>query len=120
MLDEAVALAGRWLEGVRDGPIPPTADVEQVKDALGRELPERGPDPVTVLRSLAEAAEPGLMRIHFRIPGSTDISYLVIDWSLFQFALAAGVAMLAAMTAAYLPARRAAKVEPVDVLRGGT
>lgn len=62
----------------------------------------------------------GLMRIHFRIPGSTDISYLVIDWSLFQFALAAGVAMLAAMTAAYLPARRAAKVEPVDVLRGGT
>jgi lipoprotein-releasing system permease protein len=62
----------------------------------------------------------GLMRIHFRIPGSTDDTYLAIDWSLFQFALAASVAMLAAMTAAYLPARRAAKVEPVDVLRGST
>ena len=55
-----------------------------------------------------------------QVPGSTDVNYLVIDWSAFQFALAAGVAMLAAMTAAYLPARRAAKVEPVDVLRGGT
>ena len=64
MLDEAVRLAGRWLEGVRDGPIPPTSDVEQVKDALGRDLPDRGPDPVTVLQNLARAAEPGLMRIH--------------------------------------------------------
>lgn len=63
-LDEAVALAGRWLDGVRDGTIPPTADIEQVKDALGRELAERGPDAVAVLRHLAEAAEPGLMRIH--------------------------------------------------------
>jgi lipoprotein-releasing system permease protein len=62
----------------------------------------------------------GLMRIHFRVPGSTDVNYLAIDWSPFQFVLAGGVAMLAAMIAAYLPARRAAKVEPVDVLRGGT
>jgi glutamate/tyrosine decarboxylase-like PLP-dependent enzyme len=64
VLDEAVVLAGRWLRGVRDGPIPPTAGVEQVKDALGRDLPDRGPDAVTVLRDLARAAEPGLMRIH--------------------------------------------------------
>jgi lipoprotein-releasing system permease protein len=62
----------------------------------------------------------GLARIHFRIPGSTDITYMAIDWSPLQFLLAGGVAMLAAMTAAFLPARRAAKVEPVDVLRGGT
>lgn len=62
----------------------------------------------------------GLMRIRFRFPGSTDVTYMAIDWSVLQFVLAGSVAMLAAMTAAYLPARRAAKVQPVDVLRGGT
>lgn len=62
----------------------------------------------------------GLARVHFRVPGSTDLTYLAIDWSAQQFLLAGGVAMLAAMTAAFLPAHRAAKVEPVDVLRGGT
>ncbi len=62
----------------------------------------------------------GLSRIHFRFPGGTDVTYIAIDWSMLQFAMAGGVAMLASMTAAYLPARRAAKVEPVDVLRGGT
>ena len=64
MLDEAVALAGRWLDGVREGSIPPSVEVETVKDALGRALPERGPEPAEVLRRLADAVEPGLMRMH--------------------------------------------------------
>lgn len=62
----------------------------------------------------------GLGRIHFRFPGSTDTSYLAMDWSPVQFALAASVALAAAMLAAFLPARRASRVEPVDVLRGAT
>ncbi|WP_434316793.1 pyridoxal phosphate-dependent decarboxylase family protein [Leifsonia sp. P73] len=64
VLGEAAVLAGRWLDGVRDGSIPPSADVEAVKDALGRRLPERGPAATEVLRQLAAAAEPGLMRMH--------------------------------------------------------
>ncbi|MDN4598547.1 pyridoxal phosphate-dependent decarboxylase family protein [Leifsonia virtsii] len=84
-LDEAVALAGRWLGDVRDGHIPPSADVEQVKDALGRELPERGPGAVEVLRHLAEAAEPGLMRIHSPrfhgwVMGGAQPVALAADW----------------------------------------
>ena len=64
VLGEAAVLAGRWLDGVRDGVIPPAADVEAVKDALGRQLPERGPAAVEVLTHLASAVEPGLMRMH--------------------------------------------------------
>ncbi|MEY9853790.1 glutamate/tyrosine decarboxylase-like PLP-dependent enzyme [Leifsonia sp. EB41] len=64
VLGEAAVLAGRWLDGVRDGTIPPTADVEAVKDALGRRLPERGPAATEVLRQLAAAVEPGLIRMH--------------------------------------------------------
>ncbi|WP_454110793.1 pyridoxal phosphate-dependent decarboxylase family protein [Leifsonia shinshuensis] len=64
VLGEAAALAGRWLDGVRDGAIPPTADVESVKDALGRRLPEHGPAATDVLTHLASAVEPGLIRMH--------------------------------------------------------
>jgi lipoprotein-releasing system permease protein len=60
-----------------------------------------------------------LGRLRFRLPGSTDITSLAIDWGWPQFTLAAGVAMAASVFAALLPARRAARVEPVDVLRGG-
>lgn len=84
-LDEARTLAGRWLDGVRDGPIPPTADIEHVKDALGRALPARGPEPVEVLRRLAAAAEPGLMRIHSPrfhgwVMGGAQPVALAADW----------------------------------------
>ncbi len=64
MLGEVAALAGEWLDGVRDGAIPPSADVEAVADALGRRLPERGSAAVEVLRRLNAAVAPGLMRMH--------------------------------------------------------
>lgn len=85
MLDEAVVLAGRWLDGTREGRIPPTVGIEQVKDALGRELPDRGPAPTDVLRRMAEAIEPGLMRIgsprfHGWVMGGTQPVALGADW----------------------------------------
>lgn len=85
MLDEAVALAGRWLDGTREGRIPPSAGVEQVKDALGRALPDRGPDAPEVLRNMAEAIEPGLMRIgsprfHGWVMGGVHPASLGADW----------------------------------------
>ncbi|WP_314149214.1 aminotransferase class V-fold PLP-dependent enzyme, partial [uncultured Leifsonia sp.] len=63
-LGVAAERAERWLDGVRDGRIPPSADIDAVLDALGRRLPDRGPDPAEVLRRLAAAVEPGLMRMH--------------------------------------------------------
>ncbi|WP_348786924.1 aminotransferase class V-fold PLP-dependent enzyme [Leifsonia sp. NPDC080035] len=85
VLGEAAGLAERWLDGVRDGSIPPSADIEAVKDALGRELPDRGPEPAEVLRRMADAVEPGLMRMHsprfhgWVIGGAQPVS-LGADW----------------------------------------
>lgn len=59
-----------------------------------------------------------LMQVHMKPPGSTDIINLPVDWSWPQFAIAIGFAMAAAILAAYLPARKAARVQPVDILRG--
>ena len=61
----------------------------------------------------------GMMQIHFKFPGSSDTIYMAIDWSWQQFALAAAIAMAASVGAALLPARKAARVEPVEILRGG-
>lgn len=61
----------------------------------------------------------GLAKIHFRPPGSTETIAMPISWDAGQFIIAAAFAMCAALLASYLPARKASKVEPVDILRGG-
>jgi lipoprotein-releasing system permease protein len=61
----------------------------------------------------------GMMHIRFKFPGGTDYIYMAIDWGWPQFTLAAGVAMASSIAAALLPARKAARVQPVDILRGG-
>jgi lipoprotein-releasing system permease protein len=64
----------------------------------------------------------GLMRLAQSVtvkpPGSTEPIHLPIDWGIDQFLLAAAFAMISAMAAAYLPARKGGKVQPVDILRG--
>jgi lipoprotein-releasing system permease protein len=63
----------------------------------------------------------GLMRIMGMVevkPPGADIINLPIDWGADQFALAAGFAMLSAVAAAYLPARKGGALQPVDILRG--
>ncbi len=60
----------------------------------------------------------GLMQIQLKFPGSSDLVPLPIDWNWPQFAIAAGFAMGAALCAGLLPARKAARVQPVDILRG--
>ncbi|MBI1275061.1 FtsX-like permease family protein [bacterium] len=59
-----------------------------------------------------------LMQIRFKPPGSTEVVQMPIDWGLTQFLIAAGFAMLSAVIAALLPARKGALVQPVDILRG--
>lgn len=62
----------------------------------------------------------GLMEIQIKPPGGTGRVPMPIDWSWLQFAIAGSFALFAAIMAALLPARKAARVQPVDILRGGT
>jgi len=57
--------------------------------------------------------------IEITVPGTRDAVNLPLDWSIPQFLLAGSFAFLAATIAALLPARKAARVKPVDILRGG-
>ena len=52
-------------------------------------------------------------------PGSTQEINMPTDWSIEQFLLAAGFALTSSILAAYIPSKKAAKVKPVDILRGG-
>jgi lipoprotein-releasing system permease protein len=69
---------------------------------------------------LGSAIMSGMMQIRFKPPGATEIIQMPIDWGWRQFAIAAAFAMTAAILAALLPARKAAHVQPVDILRGGS
>jgi lipoprotein-releasing system permease protein len=59
-----------------------------------------------------------LARVEVKSPFITTQAFLPIYWGWEQMALAAGFAMLSALAAAYLPARKGGRVRPVDILRG--
>jgi lipoprotein-releasing system permease protein len=59
-----------------------------------------------------------LMQVEIKPPGATDIVHLPIYWGWEQYLLAASFAMISAIGAAYLPARKAGRVQPVAILRG--
>lgn len=59
-----------------------------------------------------------LMQVTLKPPGATEVVHMPIDWGWAQFAIAGGFAFAAAVLAALLPARKAALVMPVDILRG--
>lgn len=61
----------------------------------------------------------GLAQVRMKPPGVTEAIQLPINWGVTQFLIAAAFAMSAAVLAAFLPARKAARVQPVDILRGG-
>lgn len=59
-----------------------------------------------------------MMQVEMKPPGVTEVVNLPIDWSLPQFFVAGAFAFIASVMASYLPARKGAKVLPVDILRG--
>jgi lipoprotein-releasing system permease protein len=61
----------------------------------------------------------GLMQVQMKPPGSSEVVHIPIDWGWQQFAIAGAFALTASVFAAYLPARKAARVQPVAILRGG-
>jgi lipoprotein-releasing system permease protein len=61
-----------------------------------------------------------LASIRFEIEGFTKSEGFKLDYGFEHYAIAAIAAILAAVFAAYLPARRAARVDPVEIIRGAT
>jgi len=61
-----------------------------------------------------------LEEVTFKPPGTTEAINMPMDWGILQFIIAIAFAIIAATTAALLPARKASNVEPVDILRGAS
>jgi lipoprotein-releasing system permease protein len=62
-----------------------------------------------------------LAQIRFELRGPTsELTGLPLAWSFWHYAIAGGLALVAAGVAGYLPARRAARLNPVDIIRGAT
>jgi len=66
--------------------------------------------------ALGYALMTGLSHIPFPLAGETE--YMPIDRSARQYLAAAAISLMAGGVAAWLPARKAARVDPVDILRG--
>ncbi|MYN08609.1 ABC transporter permease [Pseudoduganella aquatica] len=58
--------------------------------------------------------------IELKPPGVSEVVRLPVWWGVDQYLLAAGFAMASCLGAAYLPASKAGKLRPVDILRGAT
>lgn len=85
LLDLARRHAAAWLDTLPERPIPPRATVDEVAEALGRELPEHGEPAVEVIERLAGRIEPGLMamgspRFFGWVIGGTQPVALAADW----------------------------------------
>lgn len=57
-------------------------------------------------------------RIPIKIRGIFKADHFMVQWSVEHYIWAAILALLSVLVAAYIPARRAASIEPVRVLRG--
>lgn len=59
-----------------------------------------------------------LSMVKFTVPGLTERQGFVLDRSFRPFAIGGAFALVAAVAAAWYPARKAAQVRPVDIIRG--
>ncbi|MGO9172136.1 MAG: ABC transporter permease [Rhodomicrobium sp.] len=59
-----------------------------------------------------------LSRVEIKTPFNTEPTPIPLDWGYSPIALGIGFAMASSLAAAYLPARKGARVHPVDILRG--
>jgi lipoprotein-releasing system permease protein len=61
----------------------------------------------------------GLESIEIKSP-FMDMNHLPLSYNPLHYAVAMGVALTSSLAAGYLPARKAARVHPVDIIRGAT
>jgi lipoprotein-releasing system permease protein len=60
----------------------------------------------------------GVSRLPIRIRGIFSTDSFVVAWSIWHYLAATVTALVVVMTAAVIPARRAARLEPGDIIRG--
>ncbi len=68
--------------------------------------------------SLAAACTYAISRLPIRIRGIFATDHFVVHWDWTHYATAAVIASVIVMVASYIPARRAARLEPGDIIRG--
>ncbi|TAK48336.1 MAG: ABC transporter permease [Xanthobacteraceae bacterium] len=61
----------------------------------------------------------GLGSLEFKTPFS-DSNRMAISYSWVHYGLATAIALISSLVAGYLPARKAARLHPVDIIRGAT
>jgi lipoprotein-releasing system permease protein len=59
-----------------------------------------------------------ISKVRINLRGALKTDYFIVEWSASHYLLAAVFAFIAVLIAAYVPARRAASLEPAGVLRG--
>jgi lipoprotein-releasing system permease protein len=70
--------------------------------------------------ALGFALTRALGMVRFSFPGATGVTHLPVIYEPLHYAIAAAVAMTAAAIAGWLPARKAARLNPIDIIRGAT
>lgn len=56
--------------------------------------------------------------VRFDVTGVVEVQRFVLKWSAWHYVTASALALGSSMAAAYIPTRRAAKVDPVQIVRG--
>jgi lipoprotein-releasing system permease protein len=56
--------------------------------------------------------------VRFDVRGIVEAQGFVLKWTIWHYVIATAVAMASSVAAAYFPARRAARVNPVQIVRG--
>ena len=98
-LPTALVHAQRWLAGLDDRPVPPQAQVEELVERLGTELPDGPQEAAAVIEHLATALEPGLTampsgRFYGMVIGGAHPAALAADWLTSAWDQNAGLARL--------------------------
>lgn len=60
----------------------------------------------------------GVSNLPFRVTGIFSTDTFVVHWSIWHYVAAIATASVIVMIASYIPARRAARLEPGDIIRG--